>query len=87
MAQTLFNQVLELSVPYFQSRTQAEVFLVRQCQYHLNCEPKDLAPNHLWNLANWVMTSGTLLIGKAKAEELSDKIREIRKKMGPLPGA
>ncbi len=82
MAQTLFQQVLEMCIPYFQSQVQAELFLARQCQFHLNCEPKDLAPNHLWNLANWVMTSGALLIGKAKAEELSDKIRDIRKQMG-----
>jgi hypothetical protein len=84
MAPSMFDQVLDICLSYFQSRTQAELFLQRQCRYHLDCEPRELEPKHLWNLANWVMTSGTLLIGKEKAEELSDKIREFRKSMGPL---
>ncbi len=81
MAQSLYDQVLNTCLPYFESRTHAELFLVRQCQFHLNCEPKNLMPSHLWSLANWAMVSGGLLIGKDKAVEMCDKIRAIRRDM------
>ncbi len=83
---TVFHQVLELTTPYFENSTKAEQFLARQCKAHLNREPQDLGTNDLWNLANWAMVSGGLMIGKDKAVELSDKIRNLRKTMNPVGG-
>jgi hypothetical protein len=80
-----YSQVLQLISPYFGNSNAADNFLSRQCKYHLNREPAELGPHDLWELAKWAMVSGGLLIGKDKAEELSDKIRDFRKSMGELP--
>jgi hypothetical protein len=77
----LYQQIISLCTPYFGDVAKAEQFLTRQCRAHLNREPQDLQMNDLWNLAHWTMISGGLVLGKAKAEELSDKIRDLRKVM------
>ena len=81
----LFQQVLELLVPYFGSPTGAEQFLTRQCKRHLDRAPEELGPHDLRNLAKWTLVSGGLLVSKEKAEEMSDKILGLRKSMGAVP--
>ncbi len=78
----VYQDVLALITPYFNSPTAAEVFLVRQCQSHLQREPAQLAAHDLPNLAKWAMVSGGLQIGKDKAVEMSDKILALRRSMG-----
>jgi hypothetical protein len=82
---TLFQQVIELCTPYFGSPAQAEQFLARQCKAHLNREPTALTPHDLWELSKWAMISGSLVMGKGKSEELSEKILQLRRSMGSLP--
>jgi hypothetical protein len=57
--------------------------MLRQYGFHLESEPKDKPPSHLWNISNWVMNKAPL-IGNEKSEGLSDKIRELRKSLKPL---
>ncbi len=78
----MYQRVLELLTGYFSDRTAADVFLSRQCKFHLEKQPAQITMNDLWNLAHWVMVSGTLLVGKDKAIEMSGKIRDLRKGMG-----
>jgi hypothetical protein len=82
---SLYHQVLELTTPYFDTPAGAEVFLARQCKQHLNREPDQLGPHDLWELAKWTLVSAGLLIGKEKAERLSDQIKSLRKAMGDVP--
>ncbi len=81
---TLFQQVLDLSTPYFGSAAQAEQFLTRQCKAHLNRDPATLTAHDLWELAKWAMISGSLVMDKAKSEELSEKILQLRRSMGSV---
>lgn len=80
----LYNQILGQSASFFGDIAKADQFLSRQCRMHLNREPNDLSANDLWNLANWVMISGSMFIGKECAEELSDQIRNLRKSMNVI---
>ncbi len=81
---TTYQQVTQAIGGYFSNQNAADVFLARQCEFHLSKKPDQITPNDLWNLANWVMISGALQVGKQKAEEMSDKIREIRKQTNQL---
>lgn len=81
----LYNQVLELITPYFNSPIAAEQFLVRQCQFHLQREPAQLVAHDLPNLAKWTMVSGGLQVGKDKAVEMSDRILALRRALGTMP--
>jgi hypothetical protein len=81
----LYQQVFKLVAPYFDSPDSATRFLARQCREHLGRETTDLGPHDLWNLSKWVAISGRLLVGQQKADEMSDKIRELRKSMGEVP--
>jgi hypothetical protein len=81
----LYNQVLDLITPYFNSPVAAEQFLVRQCQFHLQREPAQLGPHDLPSLAKWTMVSGGLQVGKDKAVEMSDQILALRRSMGATP--
>ncbi len=81
----LYQTILELITPFFASPVGAEQFLARQCEYHLKVEPAKLGPHDLVNLAKWAMVSGGLLIGKEKAEAMSDKILALRRSMGTVP--
>ncbi len=82
-----YQKVLELISGYFANVNAADVFLTRQCKFHLSKEPAQVTMNDLWNLAHWTMVSGALLLGKGKAEEMSDKILSLRKQMSGVPGA
>jgi hypothetical protein len=80
----LYDQVLELITPYFNSSVAAEQFLIRQCQFHLQREPTQLGPHDLPNLAKWTMVSGGLQVGKDKAVEMSDRILALRRTIGAV---
>jgi|GEM_PF-495950 len=81
----LYHQIVDLSVPYFGSRADAERFISRQCKGHLNRDPEQLSPHDLWNLAKWVEISGDLLLRRGQASELKDKILDLRRSMGEVP--
>ncbi len=81
----LYQSILELITPFFASKVAAEQFLLRQCEFHLKIDPQKLGPHDLVNLAKWAMVSGGLLVGKQKAEEMSEKILAVRRTMGAVP--
>ncbi|MBI5302729.1 MAG: hypothetical protein HY868_11370 [Chloroflexi bacterium] len=78
---SVYESVVQIATPYFENTAKTETFLARQCRSHLNCEPSNLKASDLWNLAHWAMISGGMMIGKERAEELGDKIRDLRKTM------
>ncbi len=81
----LYQTILEMITPFFASPIAAEQFLIRQCEFHLKIEPPKLGPHDLVNLSKWAMVSGGLLIGKEKAEVMSEKILALRRSMGAVP--
>ena len=68
----LTKQVVEAATPYLSSN--AERFILRQITSHLNATGDQLTTAQLDDLAKWVEISASLLIDKAKAKELSEKI-------------
>ena len=82
---SVYEKVLEVVKPYFNTPVAAEIFLTRQCESHLQRKPAELAMHDLVNLAKWAMVSGGLLIGKVKAEEMSDKILGLRRAAAQVP--
>jgi len=82
---SLYQMVLEMIAPFFASQVAAEQFLLRQCEFHLKVEPQKLGVHDLVNLSKWAMVSGGLLIGKDKAEAMSEKILALRRTMGAVP--
>ena len=80
-----YKDVLQVVTPYFNTPNAAEIFLTRQCESHLQRKPADLGVHDLVNLAKWAMISGSLQIGKEKAEEMSEKILALRRAMGQVP--
>lgn len=81
----LYQTILELITPFFASTIAAEQFLIRQCEFHLKVEPQKLGVHDLVNLSKWAMVSGGLLIGKDRAEVMSEKILAVRRSMGAVP--
>jgi hypothetical protein len=81
----VYQNVLEVVKPYFNSPTAAEIFLTRQCESHLQRKPAELTIHDLVNLAKWTMVSGGLQIGKEKAQEMSDKILGLRRTATQVP--
>ena len=82
---SVYQDVLKVVTPYFNSPTAAEIFLTRQCENHLQRKATELGMHDLVNLAKWAMISGGLQVGKEKAEEMSDKILALRRAMGEVP--
>ncbi len=69
----LSDKVAALSVNYFGPA--ARKFLERQTTAHMNgIAFDDLQKNDLAELAKWINVSGSLIIDKVKAKELSDKV-------------
>ncbi len=81
----LYQMVLESITPFFASPVAAEQFLLRQCEFHLKVEPQKLGVHDLVNLSKWAMVLGGLLIGKEKAEVMSEKILAMRRSIGAVP--
>ncbi|MBI5033767.1 MAG: hypothetical protein HZB51_24885 [Chloroflexi bacterium] len=81
----LYQTVLESITPFFASQVAAEQFLLRQCEFHLKIDPQRLGAHDLVNLSKWAMVSGGLLIGKEKAEAMSEKILTMRRVMSTVP--
>jgi hypothetical protein len=72
----LSEQVLGIAVTYLGPA--AKIFLERQTTSHMNgLKFDDLQKNHLADLAKWVGNSASLVIDKAKAKELSEKIAKL----------
>jgi hypothetical protein len=72
---TLYDQVVSLAKPYLGLVT--EQFVARQCTAHLKTEPQALTAAQLPELAKWVEISGALVMDKAKAAELKEKILKL----------
>lgn len=73
----LYDEVIAVTRPYLGPA--AERFVSRQIKGHLKIEETELAAKHLEELAKWCLTSGGLLMDKGKAQELSDKVRTLRR--------
>jgi hypothetical protein len=72
----LSEQVLSLSIQYLGPA--AKRFLERQTTSHMNGLSFDsLEKQHLTELAKWIEISGSLIIDKQKAQELSKKIKGL----------
>ena len=72
----LSEEVLALSVPYLGPA--AKKFLERQTRSHMDGLGFDqLQKGHLHELGKWIEVSAGLLIEKAKAKELADRIRAL----------
>lgn len=55
----------------------AERFVLRQITVHLNATSADFNSSQIPELAHWIELSGSLLIDKAKAQELANKVRAL----------
>lgn len=74
----LYDNVLSLCKNYFGPG--AEKFITRQITVHLNMEsPEHLSEQHLEELAKWCFISGKLMIAEADAQELSERIKALKK--------
>jgi len=72
----LSDKVLSLSAPYLGPA--AKQFLERQCSAHLSTSFDGLSAEHLPELAKWINISAGLIIDKAKAEELANKVLALK---------
>lgn len=72
----LSDQVLGLATPYLGPA--AKQFLERQCKAHCGVDFADLAAANIPELAKWINISAGLVIDKAKAEELSNKVLALK---------
>ena len=53
-------------------------FLERQTMSHMNgLDFRNIEKGHLTELSRWINISGSMVIDKDKAKELSDKIRSL----------
>lgn len=70
------EQVLKVTTEYIGPTS--KMFLERQCRSHLGgLDLSQLDRQHAQELAKWVKTSAGLLVGPAKAQELSDRILKL----------
>lgn len=73
---SLSEKILEIATPYLGPA--AKVFLDRQCKAHLGGLAFDnVDSRNLPELSKWVNISAGLIIDKAKAKELADKIAAL----------
>ncbi|HEY8490006.1 MAG TPA: hypothetical protein VIO14_03340 [Dehalococcoidia bacterium] len=72
---SLYEQVIGVAKPYLGLVT--EQFVARQCTAHLKVQPQALTPAQIPELAKWVEISGALVMDKAKAAELKEKILKL----------
>ena len=71
------QKVLKIAEEYMGPN--AEKFLERQTQGHMDSQPFELIePFHLEKLAFWVNVSAKLMIGKDKAAEFARRINELK---------
>jgi hypothetical protein len=76
MTNSLSEQVTAIAVGYLGPA--ARIFLERQTKSHMNgLAFASLEKKHLPELQKWVMISAALLIDKAKAKELSERISAL----------
>lgn len=73
---TIYERVLALSKPYLGPA--AESFLCRQSKAHLKTEGPLLMASQLAELSKWVGIGAELIMEKAKAVELSQKIAALQ---------
>ena len=72
MPSMFYEKVLRICEKYL--TTGAKRFLDRQITYHLKKDPDSLSPADKAELAKWCKTSGKLLLGEEKAEQLAREI-------------
>lgn len=72
----LAQKVLNVSTAYLGPAT--KMFLARQTKYHLHgLDYEQLQKEHLNELSKWILISGSLIIDKARAEELSRLVANL----------
>jgi hypothetical protein len=72
----LAQKVLSVSTAYLGPA--AKMFLARQTKYHLHGLDYDqLQKEHLSELSRWIFISGSLVIEKDKAQELSQLVARL----------
>ncbi len=69
---TLYQNILTISEKYLSK--DAQKFLDRQIDSHLKKSPGEIVPEDRAELAKWCMVSASLLVGKAKAQQLANEI-------------
>jgi hypothetical protein len=73
----LSEKVLEMTLNYIGPAS--KMFLERQTTRHMNNLPFDnIEKTHIPDLVKWIKISGRLLIGEAKADELGNRVAQIR---------
>jgi hypothetical protein len=70
------DKVIEISKAYLGPAT--ESFLSRQCKEHLKVELENLTAANLKDLAKWVGVGAALIMDRAKATQLAEKISSIK---------
>ena len=71
----LSDKVLAAGRPYLGPAT--ENFFTRQCKAHLKTELVDLTQPQLKELAKWVEVGAGLIMDRAKAAEVANKIASL----------
>lgn len=72
----LAQKVLSVSTAYLGPA--AKMFLARQTKYHLHgLDYEQLRKEHLSELSRWIFISGSLVIEKDKARELSQLVAKL----------
>jgi len=72
----LAQKVLSISTAYLGPA--AKMFLARQTKYHLQgLDYEQLQREHLVELSKWLYISGSLVIEKDKAQELSQLVAKL----------
>lgn len=72
---TMYQNSLEICQKYLGEG--AKQFLDRQIKSHLNKPLEEVKPEDKTELAKWFKISGTLLIGKEKAQKMSNDLISV----------
>ena len=70
-----YQNLLAISEKYLSKDGQR--FLDRQISVHLKKSPEEIVADDRVELAKWCMVSAALLLGTAKAQSLSNEIRNL----------
>ena len=74
---SLYDDIIEVARPFLGPAT--ERFISRQITGHLRIAESQLTPEHLDELAKWCHVSGKLVISDERAQELSDKVKSLKR--------
>jgi hypothetical protein len=72
---SVYEEVVATGKMYLGPATEA--FLNRQCKWHLKKQPAEMTRSDLPELAKWCEIGAGLVMDKAKATELANKIKVL----------